>query len=37
MCLLSNCVVHTERGDSIRLISCRKATRTERKTYEQQA
>lgn len=28
-------VVHTDRGDAIRLISCRKATATERKTYEQ--
>ncbi len=27
-------VVHTERGERIRLISCRKATNTERKTYE---
>jgi uncharacterized DUF497 family protein len=28
-------VVHTDRGDAIRLISCRKATSAERKTYEQ--
>jgi uncharacterized protein len=28
-------VVHTDRGDAIRLISCRKATAAERKTYEQ--
>ena len=27
-------VVHTERGERIRLISCRKATSTERKAYE---
>lgn len=27
-------VVHTERGERIRLISCRKATNIERKTYE---
>ena len=27
-------IVHTEREDRIRLISCRKATNTERKTYE---
>lgn len=27
-------VVHTERKERIRLISCRKATSTERKTYE---
>jgi uncharacterized DUF497 family protein len=27
-------VVHTEREDRIRLISCRKATSAERKTYE---
>jgi uncharacterized DUF497 family protein len=27
-------VVHTHRGDSIRIISARKATKTERKTYE---
>lgn len=25
---------YTERGDNIRLISCRKATRRERKMYE---
>lgn len=29
-------VVHTERGDSIRIISARLATRRERKTYEQE-
>lgn len=28
-------VVHTERGDAIRLISARKATRKERKSYEE--
>ncbi|MCP4363562.1 MAG: BrnT family toxin [Chloroflexi bacterium] len=28
-------VVYTERGDLIRLISCRLATNAERKTYEQ--
>lgn len=27
-------VVHTERGERIRLISCRKANNLERKTYE---
>ncbi len=27
-------VCYTERGDNIRLISCRKATRRERKMYE---
>jgi uncharacterized protein len=27
-------VVHTERGERIRLISCRKATSAERKAYE---
>jgi uncharacterized DUF497 family protein len=27
-------VVYTHRGDSIRIISARKATKTERKTYE---
>lgn len=27
-------VVHTERGEKIRLISCRKATGAERKLYE---
>ena len=27
-------VVHTERGDNIRIISARKATRKERKNYE---
>ena len=29
--------VHTERGDLIRLISARLATRSERKTYEEEA
>lgn len=28
-------VVYTERGENIRLISCRQATATERKYYEQ--
>lgn len=28
-------VVHTDRGNVIRLISCRKVTAAERKTYEQ--
>ena len=28
-------VVYTERGGRIRIISCRRATRTERKAYEQ--
>jgi len=28
-------VVHTERGDNIRIISARPASRRERKTYEQ--
>ena len=27
-------VVHTERGDKIRIISARKATKKERKQYE---
>jgi uncharacterized DUF497 family protein len=27
-------VIHVEREERIRLISCRKATKTERKTYE---
>lgn len=27
-------VVYTERGSNIRIISCRKATRSERRTYE---
>ena len=27
-------VIHTERGERIRLISCRRATSAERKTYE---
>jgi len=30
-------VVHTERGDNIRLISARKATKHERETYEENA
>lgn len=29
-------VVYTERGSNIRIISCRKATNVERKTYEQE-
>lgn len=29
-------VVHTERGDNIRIISARRATRHERKTYEEE-
>jgi uncharacterized DUF497 family protein len=29
-------VVYTERGERIRIISCRKATPTERRQYEQQ-
>ena len=28
-------VVHTERGDNIRIISARRASRKERKTYEE--
>ncbi|MFQ5686123.1 MAG: BrnT family toxin [Candidatus Scalindua sp.] len=28
-------VIHTERGSNIRIISCRKATKTERKVYEE--
>ena len=28
-------VVHTERGDRTRIISCRKATPTERRVYEE--
>jgi hypothetical protein len=28
-------VSYTERGPNVRLISCRKATKSERKTYEQ--
>ena len=28
-------IVHTERGDNIRLISARKATKHERETYEE--
>ena len=27
-------VVHTDRGDSVRIISARRATRTERRSYE---
>ncbi|MCD6532931.1 MAG: BrnT family toxin, partial [Deltaproteobacteria bacterium] len=27
-------VVHTERGDNVRLISARKSTKNERKFYE---
>lgn len=30
-------VIHTDRNDCIRIISCRKATGAERKTYEQYA
>lgn len=30
-------VVHTERGDKVRLISARKATKHERETYEKNA
>ena len=30
-------VVHTDRGDAVRLISARRATRRERRTYEQEA
>ena len=30
-------VVHTERGDKVRLISARKATKHERETYEENA
>ena len=30
-------VVHTDRGDNIRIISARRATRRERKTYEESA
>ena len=30
-------VVHTDRGDAIRLISARRATRRERRTYEQES
>ncbi len=30
-------VAHTERGDKIRLISARKATKHERETYEENA
>ena len=30
-------VVHTERGDTIRLISARKASKKERKQYEENA
>ena len=28
-------VIHTERGENIRIISCRKATRSEQKVYEE--
>jgi len=28
-------VVHTERGDNIRIISARRANKKERKTYEE--
>jgi len=28
-------VIHTERGESIRIISCRKATTSEQKDYEE--
>ena len=27
-------LIHTERGENIRIINCRKATSTERKAYE---
>lgn len=30
-------IVHTERGDKIRIISARKATKKERKQYEENA
>ncbi|HVN37127.1 MAG TPA: BrnT family toxin [Myxococcota bacterium] len=30
-------VVHTDRGEAIRLISARRATRRERRAYEQEA
>ncbi len=30
-------IVHTERGDKIRIISARKATKKERKQYEESA
>jgi uncharacterized DUF497 family protein len=30
-------VVHTERGDKIRIISARKATKNEKKQYEEKA
>jgi uncharacterized DUF497 family protein len=29
-------VVHTERGDNIRVISARRATRSERRSYEEE-
>ena len=29
-------VAYTERGSNIRIISCRRATRSERQTYEEQ-
>jgi len=28
-------VIHTERGENIRIVSCRRATKAERKTYEE--
>jgi uncharacterized protein len=28
-------IVHTDRGDAVRIISARRATRTERRQYEQ--
>jgi len=28
-------LIHNERGDNIRIISCRKATKNERRTYEE--
>ena len=30
-------VVHTERGDNIRIISARRATKQERKSYEEES
>lgn len=30
-------VIHTERGKNIRIISCRKATKSERRVYEEGA
>lgn len=29
-------VIHTERGENIRIISCRKATKFERRNYEEE-